>query len=258
MAIDLKSIAKNKGNKTPLMVLHGTPGIGKTTFCSQLPKPLFILTDQGGLGSNEVDAFPTCKSWKDIEDAISACFELEKGVYDTLVIDSLSSLEPIIWKQVSTDLGKNNIEDVGYGKGYTYALDYWNNINRACRELLSSGTFKMVVLIAHSDVVRFESPETESYDRYNIKLHKLPSKFFCEQSDIVGFASTPIFIKKIDDKKLGEKAVAKKRGDTLLYLSETPSLIAKNRYSMPESIPFNASEFMSALMGNNKTKGENK
>lgn len=257
MAIDLKSIAKNVGTKTPLMVLHGTPGIGKTTFCSQLPKPLFIVTDQGGLGSNEVDAFPTCKSWTDVEQAISACFELEKDTYDTLVIDSLSSLEPIILKQVSTDLGKKNIEDVRYGKGYLYALDYWNNINRACRELIDLGIFKMVVLIAHSDVVRFESPETESYDRHNIKLHKLPSKFFCEQSDIVGFASMPIFIKKIDDKKLGEKAVAKKRGDTLLYLSETPSLIAKNRYSMPESIPFDANVFMGALMGNKQTKGDN-
>ena len=66
----------------------------------------------------------------------------------------------------------------------------------------------------------------------------------------------PIFIKKIDDKKLGEKAVAKKRGDTLLYLSETPSLIAKNRYSMPESIPFDANIFMSALMENKQIEGE--
>lgn len=252
MAINLKSIKKNEGNSTPLMVLHGTPGIGKTTFCSQLPKPLFILTDQGGLGSNKVDAFPTCKEWSDIEDCINACFELEKDTYDTLIIDSLSSLEPIIWKKVSNDLGKGNIEDVGYGKGYTYALDYWNKVNRACRELIDSGIFKMIVLIAHSDVVRFESPETESYDRYNIKLHKLPSKFFCEQADIVGFASAPIFIKKIEDTKLGEKAVAKKKGGTVLYLTETPSLIAKNRYSMPDSIPFNAVDFMKSLKGDKK------
>ena len=248
MAFDLSSITKNTGHRPPLILIHGTPGIGKTTFAAQFPKPLFIMVDEGGLGSNEVDAFPTAKKMEDVFFAIKACLELKPGQKDTLVIDSLSSLEMLIFNHVSESNGLKRIDAINYGKGYDLALEYWHKICQACRKLLEDGIFKYVVLIAHTSITEFKNPEGESYHRYNTKLHRKTADLFCEQSDIVGFASQPIYIKKVDSKGK-DRAVAGKKGEPLLYLRETPSLVAKNRYALPDSIEFNASVFLQALKG---------
>tara|TARA_R110000796_G_scaffold152064_2_gene268520 strand:- start:383 stop:1132 length:750 start_codon:yes stop_codon:yes gene_type:complete len=245
MSYDLESIKKSEAKKTPLTVIHGTPGIGKTTFAAGFPKPLFILTEDG-LGSNEVDAFPLCGSMDNVFAALETCYKLKEGEKETLVIDSLSALEFLIWEKVASDHGKKNIEDIGYAKGYIYALDYWRDLTLAVKGLLSRGVFKNVILIAHSDISRFESPDSESYDRNVIKLHKRAFQFFYEQADIIGFASQPIFIKKVDESSK-ERAIAKDKGGAVLYLKEKPSLIAKNRYGMPDSIPFTSTDFLEAL-----------
>lgn len=248
MSFDLNSIKKNKPNRTPLMVLHGTPGIGKTTFSASLPSPLFIMTDEGGLGDNQVDAFPICKSYEDVFNALKTCYQIKKGDKETLVIDSLSSLEPLIWEKVALEDGKHNIEDLGFGKGYQIALSYWQEIIQGCRGLINKEIFKRIILIAHSDIVRFESPDSESYDRYGIKLHKKAVQLFYEQADIIAFASQPTFIRQVDE--TGKvRAVAGKKGGTILHLKETPSLIAKNRYSLPDKINFTAEAFMNELKG---------
>mgnify|MGYP001166830893 CR=1 FL=1 len=49
--------------------VSGTDGIGKTTFASQAPKPIFIKTEAG---TNYVDtsSFPLCESYDDIVNQI--------------------------------------------------------------------------------------------------------------------------------------------------------------------------------------------
>ena len=47
----------------------------------------------------------------------------------------------------------------------------------------------MIVLIAHARIERFENPETESYDRYVPRLHRLASQVVQEWCDEVLFAT---------------------------------------------------------------------
>ncbi len=54
----------------------------------------------------------------------------------------------------------------------------------------------MPILIAHTDIARFDSPETDPYDRYQIKLHKKAFQYLYEQADIIGFASEPVLVRK--------------------------------------------------------------
>ena len=53
---DLSSIRKTT-TSAPLVLLYGTSGVGKTTFASQAPAPVFIQTEQGE-GTLTLDAFP--------------------------------------------------------------------------------------------------------------------------------------------------------------------------------------------------------
>ena len=120
MAISLASIQKGGSRKPPIIVLHGSPGIGKTTFAASAPAPVFIRTEDG-LGILPTDAFPVAETWPQVLESMGALFN-EPHTYRTVIFDSLSALHPFICHQVAEDATKPSIEDLGYGKGYVLAL----------------------------------------------------------------------------------------------------------------------------------------
>lgn len=248
MAISLESIRRGGSDRAPIVLLHGGPGIGKTTFASCAPDAVFIRTEDG-LGNLDVAAFPVAETYEDVMEALAALYD--DHPYRTVVLDSTSALEPLIWAKVAADHEKKSIEDLGFGKGYVLALTYWQEVMSALRGLAARGVTP--ILIAHSDIVRFDSPEVEPYDRYQIKLHKRAFQYLYEQCDVIGFANTPVMVRKSDaDAKKG-RGIAK--GERLLHLSEKPAYVAKNRYDMPESIPLLWDEFATYLPGGDRPEG---
>jgi hypothetical protein len=246
MAISLSSIKRHApANKQPITLLYGPSGIAKTTTAAQAPNPIFICTEDG-LGLNQVDAFePYPTTWAEVIDQMGALFK-EKHEYKTFVLDSLSALEPLIWKQVALDNNKTSIEDLGYGKGYVMALDYWSQFLQgviALRDQLGM----MPILIAHADIVRYDSPEVEPFDRYQIKLHKRAFQLLYERCDIIGFANYRTLITKDDVGFNKKQARGIGTGERLLHLVERPAYIAKNRYGLPETIPLSWQSFSDAL-----------
>ena len=243
MAISLADIQANNFSKPPRIVIHGTPGIGKTTFAAGAPSPIFIQTEDG-LGNLQPDAFPLAKSFQDVMDAFGVLYS-EEHKYQTVVIDSLSALEQLIWKQVAKDHDKDNIEDLGYGKGFTIALDQWQTFLDGVNALRDKGM--MPVMIAHTDVVRFDSPETEPYDRYLIKLHKRAFQLLYERVDVIGFANYQTAVVKTEAGFNKKVARGVETGARRLHLVEKPAFVAKNRYSLPESIDLSWSALAEAL-----------
>ncbi|MEK9896208.1 MAG: ATP-binding protein, partial [Burkholderiaceae bacterium] len=126
MAFDLSQVKKTSGLKPPFIVVYGQAGVGKTTLGAQAPNPVFLQTESGE-GTLEINAFPQVKDFSEMLEAIASLIEHEHD-YETLVIDSLDHLEPIIWKEVCKTQGIDSIEKLGYGKGYVFALDYWREL----------------------------------------------------------------------------------------------------------------------------------
>ena len=56
--------------------------------------------------------------------------QTEKHEFDTVVLDSLDWIEPLIWKAVCEEGEVETIEQYagGYGKGYVRALDLWRKL----------------------------------------------------------------------------------------------------------------------------------
>lgn len=243
MAISLESIRRGGSGRAPMILIHGGPGIGKTTFAAQAPSPVFIRTEDG-LGNLDVHAFPVAESYEDVTGALAALYE--DHPFKTAVLDTTSALEPLIWARVAADHNKKNIEDIGFGKGYIYALQYWQDVIAACKGLAERGI--MPVLIAHTDVVRFDSPETDPYDRYQIKLHKRAFQYLYEQCDIIGFATYPVTVRK-NEASTAKPGRGVQRGGRVLHLVEKPAYVAKNRYSMPETVALEWAEFAQHLPG---------
>jgi hypothetical protein len=244
MAINLASIQKGGHNKPPIVAIHGGPGIGKTTLAASAPAPIFICTEDG-LGKLTPDAFPVATAWTEVLGAIGTLYQ-EPHEYRTVVVDSLSALEPLIWRQVAQDTNKANIEDLGYGKGHVLALDYWSQFLDGIAALRDSKGM-VPILLAHSDVIRYDSPEVDPYDRYQIKLSKRASHLLCERADVIGFASwrTHVIKQEVGFKKMVARGVG--TGERLLHLVGRPAYVAKNRYGLPETIPLSWQDFTAAM-----------
>lgn len=244
MAISLASISKTTRNSLPpRVVVHGDGGVGKSTFAAGAYKPVF-LPFEDGLSGLEVDAFPLLRSY---QDAIDALASLASGDHDygTAVVDSLDWFEPLVWEKVSKDHGKKSIEEIPYGKGYAEALPLWRTFLDGLNHLRETRGMA-VILIAHSQIKRFEAPDSEPFDRYEIKLHKGASAMVREWADVIGFAHHETAIKK-DSNGFTTRARGVGTGRRLLRVAETPACVAKNRYSLPDVIPLTWDALVGAM-----------
>ncbi|MFW2480003.1 MAG: ATP-binding protein [Lentimonas sp.] len=244
MAIDLSAIKKTSGLKPPSMIVFGSAGVGKTTFAAAAPNPVFLQTEAGE-GALELSAFPLIKTYDELIEAITALIEHEHD-YETLVLDSLDHLEPLIWRKVCLVEGKKSIEEFGYGKGYVFALDYWREFLAAISSLRHHKNMSLI-LLAHTHIRAYNSPDTESYDRYEIKLHAKASGLIQESVDSVLFAKHKIITKK-EDKGFNQTRVRGiSTGERVLCTTETPGYIAKNRYGLPDEIDLTWAAFEQAI-----------
>jgi len=241
MAFDLKSILKNTAMAAPRVMVYGVEGIGKSTFGAGAPNPVYILTEDG-LGSLNVDHFPLATSFQDVMDAISTLYK-DNHAFETVVIDSLDWLEAIIQREIEQ---KYDAKDLAYGKGALIAAERWREILDGLNALRNDKGM-IVILIAHTTIKRFDSPEVEPYDRYQPKLQERSNAVVREWCDALLFANYKTIVKKDDVgfNQTNNRGIS--TGERLLFTSERPAYMAKNRYNMPESIPLSWDAFAEAI-----------
>ena len=241
MAFDLKSISRNDTMSSPRVLVYGIEGIGKSTFAAGAPDPIFILTEDG-LGSLDVEHFPIAQSLDNVMDAIGSLYA-EDHPYKTVVLDSLDWLEAIIHREMEE---KYDAKDLAYGKGAMIAAHKWREVLDGMNALRNDKKM-IVIFLAHNTIKRFDSPEVEPFDRYQPKLQERSSAVVREWADAVMFANYKTIVKKDD---VGfNKTVARgiSSGERMLYTTERPAYMAKNRYSLPDIIPMTWEAFANAI-----------
>ena len=241
MAFDLNSVKKNTSISSPRIMIYGVEGIGKSTFAAGAPAPIFIPTEDG-LGSLEVDHFPLATSTTNVLEAIGSLYE-GKHKFKTVVIDSLDWLENFLWSEIEAT---HDAKDLAYGKGSIIAAEKWREILTGLNALRNDKGM-IVILLAHCTIKRFDSPETEPYDRYQPKLQERSNALIREWADAVMFANYKTVVTKED---VGfNKTVARGigSGERLLHCNERPAYMAKNRYSLPDKIPLTWEAFENAI-----------
>ncbi len=244
-------------HKPPRILIYGPPKVGKSTFGSLAPNPVFIQTEDG-LDAIDAPAFPLCQSFTQVLQYFGE-LATETHDYKTLVVDSTDWLERLIHAQVAKEKNVKSLEDIGYGKGYLFALDLWRQYID-CLNYLRDEKGMMIIQIAHGHIKRFENPETDSYDRYQIKMHDKASALLMEHSDIILFANHVVGVKK-EQEGFSKRARAIGSGDRVLFTEERPAFIAGNRFGLPAEITFDKDgSYWSVIAGNipyfNQTKGE--
>jgi rRNA maturation protein Nop10 len=236
MAISLGSLRSSASKLPPIVLLYGVGKVGKTSLAAEFPDPLYLPTD--GERTPEGIDLPTPGTIESFDDLLNIFGELLTEEHDrkTVIVDSLDGLEPLVWAATCRRLGVASIEEPGFGKGYVEADTEWNEYFQAISALKNAGI--AVVQIAHPEIARFDSPTSDPYSRYSIKLHKRAAALAREKADVIGFLNYRISLK---EKEVGfNKKVAHAEGgsERQIHLEERAGFIAGNRYSMPASISF--------------------
>ncbi len=244
MAISLSSIQTGIAANPPVITVHSDAGLGKSTFAANGPSPIFIPTENS-LGTLDVARFPVCKSYEEVMMSTMSLID-EPHNYKCAVYDTLDWMEGLVWNylirmQPFTDKGKkvNNIQDYGYGNGYKFALDYWNDFI-ALTDRLRFEKDMMIIYVVHSTIRKVTPPDMDSYDTYMPKLQdsdKTSAKDkIVEHSDVVLFANWRVALTEEKQGFGNSRNRGVGSGERVVYTEQRPAYEAKNRYKLPAQI----------------------
>jgi len=231
----LSGIVKaNATFKPQKIIIYAVPGIGKTTFASTFKKPILIRTEDGA-GNIDIDTFPTIpNNYTELNIMLRVLYS-EEHDYETLELDSLDWTEPLVWAETCRLHKKQDIEAFGYNKGYIHAEAQWRRLSKSL-DYIQDKKKMNIVLTAHSEIKRYEPPDSDPYDRYQIKLQKRASKFWREWADIVLFCNYKVQLVKAESSFNQEKKRGIGSGERVIYTEERPAFRAKNRWDLPPEI----------------------
>lgn len=235
------------------IVLYGTHGIGKSTWASKAPSPIFIPTEDG-LGDVGADRFPVCRSLADFNTAVSQLLT-EEHDYKTVVVDTLDWLEKLIWATVASKEGKSHIEEIGYARGYKFASAQWEFVLNSLEHLRTNRRMA-IILLAHAKIEKFASPDTEPYDRYDLDLHKFASATIQEWADEVLFARYRVFTVQEEAKFNAKRTRGVGGKERIIHTCEEASHLAKRRIQMPDVIAMDFAEYVKYVTASRPSKTE--
>lgn len=215
--------------KPQRLLIYGSEGIGKTTFASQMPDPVFIDVEQGTL-QLQVARLEEPKNWQTLLDEVEF-IKSSVAEASTIVIDTVDAAERLCQEWVCNKHGKTGIEDFGYGKGYVYAKDEFNKLLDALDGAIELGL--NVVLVSHMQIRKFEKPdEMGAFDRYELKLNKHIAALVKEWSDAVLFCDYETYVMRDETTGRGKASGGKR----VIHTDHQPTWDAKNRWGLPEKL----------------------
>lgn len=229
------------------VVCYGPEGIGKSTFASRFPDPVFIDTE-GSTKEMDVARFEKPFSWTMLLEQIRYVRDHPENCR-TLVVDTIDWAEQMCVEYICDKHQKSGIESFGYGSGYIYVREEFGRFLNSLEEVVEAGV--NVVLTAHAQMRKFEQPdEMGAYDRWELKLGKKTSSqtapLVKEWSDALLFANYKTWSVATDDKGKKRKAQG---GARVMYTSHHPCWDAKNRYGLPDEMPFDYESIRHVIEG---------
>lgn len=211
------------------VVLYGVEGIGKSTFASQFPSPIFIDTE-GSTSNMNVQRLPKPTSWQMLMDEVD--YVKQSQVCQTLIIDTADWADYLCQTYLCAKHKWESIESPGYGQGYVYVREEFGRLLNKLSDLTEMGI--NIILTAHTEMKKEEkADEFGKYDHYQLKMSKYAAALVKEWADMVLFANFETTI-ITDSKTKSKKAVG---GNRVIYTTHHPAWDAKNRHGLADKLP---------------------
>lgn len=212
-------------------IVYGVEGIGKTTFAARWPEPLFLDVERGSFQMDVARVTPG--TYAEFKECIRQLCTDAQG-FRTLVIDSADWLETMMIKHICTEANINSIEkyEKGYGKGWNKLAEDWSTLLDRL-DLLRLRQNMNILFVAHSRIKRYEPADDTGHDRYTLTMSDKSADVLKKWSDLTLFV-------KYDTFTIEEEGKVKVRGGDkrVMFSRFHPCWDAKNRYDLPEKMPF--------------------
>lgn len=236
MAISLANLRTVKADKPARIVIYGPPKMGKTTLASEFPDAVFIQTEDGASGDLALNSFGLIADFEGVMEALGSLYA-ETHTFKTVVIDSLSELERLVFAEICRRNKWSSIESPGWGVGYREADYIWQEVIDGLNALRRDRGM-MAVLVAHATIDRFNDPSSQSYSRYDIDLHSRARAMVEREVDAILLVKQEVSLVKEDQGFKKERAVGQGGDARWIYCQGRPAYIAGNRFNMPDKVLF--------------------
>ena len=245
MAFSLSDLKRRTADSPPRLLFYGPPGIGKTTLATEFPDAAMIRTEDGIPGTTSVVAFPLCATFADVMEQLAVLYT-EEHDRRTVILDSVTELQRLVFAETCERHSKPSIEAFGYGKGYVEAKAVMAEVLDALH-MLRTERGMTAVLIAHSATERFDDPDTTSYDRYVVDLHKQMVGMVERDMDAILLLKRPVVVEEEERGFSGKRTRAKNSRVVMMHAVGSPAFVAKNRFGIPAETRFDEGEGYAAL-----------
>lgn len=237
------NITKGKIPSPLKVVLYGVEGIGKSTFASQFPAPLFIDTE-GSTKNLDIARFDKPTSWQMLLQEVRYVVQ-NPNCCKTLVIDTADWAEQLEIADLCARKKWSGIEDPGYGRGYQYSADEFGKLLNLLSEVTERGVH--VVMTAHACLRKVELPdELGAFDHWEMKTTKKVAPMIREWADLVLFANYKTYAVKTEAGKVKGQG-----GERRMYTTHHPCWDAKNRFGLAPELPFQYAEIAGIVESTN-------
>lgn len=237
----LNRIVKGKLDKPMRVVLYGVDKLGKTTWASHAPAPVFIAAEDGG-STLDLERMPDVASWLDVLEAVDE-LGLREHPFKTVVIDTVDAAEAWCWEHVARAANVASVDDIAYGRGFTAALEQWRLLLSKLERCRARGMH--VVLLAHAVVRTYKNPahEVGDYDRHEIAMHPKAAGLLRSWADAILFGDFETY--SVTDKQKRTRGIS--TGARIMHTQRTAASDGGNRYSLPPTLPLDWHAFADAV-----------
>jgi hypothetical protein len=251
--LSLGNISKGSKYELVRMVLYSTEGVGKTTFASQWPSPIFFDIE-GGSTLLDVSRFEKSQlsKYEDVLEALSV-LETEDHSFKTLVIDTVDALENLVQDFICRKHGKGGLEEFEYGRGHSFVGDEFKLLYSKIEKLQNQKQMD-VLFLCHAQIKTFKNPSGPDYDTYLTKLNeKNIGSWLRERCNIVAFANFELIAKAEN----GSKSRAFSTDVRVIHFSTNRGFNAKSRFELPKKMLLDYRKFNELLSAQRDKKAVN-
>ena len=232
--LDIKPHQVSRDLRGYSVFLYGAPKTGKTTIACQFPGALLLAFEKGYSTIGGVLAQPI-NSWSEFKKLFVEFKDpAVKERYQTVVIDTADIAYSYCEKYICTRESDakhsyQNVADIPYGKGYSMAMD---EFDECIRKILQLGYG--LVIISHDQDKTMKNENGEEYNQIIPTLDKR-ARLVCERTcDIIGYC------REVEDQE-GHKTVR-------MFMRETSRYVAGSRFKYtPDSIELSYDNLVKAI-----------
>lgn len=224
----------------------GPEKYGKTTFALGSDRPVFILTDRGGLKSaprSVPRVIP--ETWEAVLTALYALRDKPHS-FGTVVLDTTFKAEAMLIRHLVTKDSKANLRQVGggYGAGYEMMEGEINKVIDVFFTLNERGIH--TISISQIETKTEKDATVDDYERTALALSKKTAKIWAAAADVNMFVQPEIEeVERIEGAKdAADRVKVRFTGKALCHVRPTTGIQAGNRLFLDSPMTYSWAALM--------------